>query len=249
MRLVAVDIGNSAAKVGLSGAEPDTWDSVTRWSQPREYSLAWTDPARWLICSVHRGRTEQLVRWIAAERPADQVRVLNWRDVPLRIDVRQPERVGLDRLCAALAAHRAAGRRPCVAIDAGTAVTIDAVSAEGTFLGGTIFLGVQGALDQLASATDALPRLDPPRDFSQIDPLGKSTDQAILSGTVLSLIGAISEIVHGISGKLDQPPEIFLTGGDAQWLRHGLRFPFRYSEHLVLDGVRAIECRLNPAQV
>lgn len=61
--------------------------------------------------------------------------------IPIETDVDEPEKVGVDRLLAALAAYRQV-KGACIVVDAGTAVTIDAVSADGVFQGGAIFPGL-----------------------------------------------------------------------------------------------------------
>ena len=63
-------------------------------------------------------------------------------DWGLRIDYDDPARIGVDRLAAAAAAHRAApAGQAVVVVDAGTALTVDAIDAEGTFRGGVIVPG------------------------------------------------------------------------------------------------------------
>jgi type III pantothenate kinase len=242
MKLVAVDIGNSAIK--WSVVERDSNGEVNRAGGPEEMQIDWDDRAVWWIASVNQIKCQDLKNWLAANRPLDRHRELNYRDIGLRIELPYPQRVGIDRLCAALAAQRRAPRHPCIVIDAGTAITIDAVSAEGTFLGGTIFLGPQGALDYLAQATDALPKLDLANMPRAIDGLGTSTELAMLNGVILSAAAGIDEIVRRQIEIVGEGTRVFITGGTALALHKYLRTECTSVEPLVLEGIATVARRL-----
>lgn len=244
MKHIAVDVGNSSIKAGVPGPTPGSWSKVYRWNQPRDFAIESDDPIAWLISSVNRPKYRQLVHWIETHRKQDRVHHLDWTYVPIKIQVAAPQFVGMDRLCAAVAARAHSGEQPCIVIDAGTAVTVDAISAGGAFLGGNIFVGLRGALDQLAQTTDALPRLETPTTPDDIDALGKTTAQAIQSGVVLSIVGGVSEIVRRMRKAFDAPAQILLTGGTAPLLKHFLEFETTLAEHLVLEGVFNVGKRL-----
>ncbi|HEY3246307.1 MAG TPA: type III pantothenate kinase, partial [Phycisphaerae bacterium] len=61
--------------------------------------------------------------------------------LPIPVQVRQPERVGVDRVCAAAAAFRRV-RAACTVVQFGSAITVDVVSDDGAFLGGAILPGL-----------------------------------------------------------------------------------------------------------
>ena len=244
MKQIAVDVGNSFIKVGLVPNSPGAWTTVYRWGNPQEFQLATDEPLAWLIASVNRPKDRQLTDWIKVHRVHDRIQQLDWTHVPLKIQVAAPQLVGMDRLCAAVAGHALAGKKPCIVVDAGTAITVDAVSGSGEFLGGSIFVGLRGALDQLAQSTDALPRLEIPTTPDNIDPFGKSTAQAMQSGVVLSIVGGISEIVGRMQAAFHQSALVVLTGGAAPLLKSLLKFDILLVEHLVLDGVVKMGQRL-----
>ncbi len=247
MKHIAVDVGNSSIKAGVPGPAPGSWDKVYRWSQPKDFSLPSDDPVGWLISSVNRPKYRQFVHWIETHRKQDRVHHLDWTYATIKIQVAAPQFVGMDRLCAAVAGHAIVGQKPCIVIDAGTAVTVDAVAAEGAFLGGNIFVGLRGALDQLAQTTDALPRLETPTTPDDIEAFGKSTAQAIQSGVVLSIVGGISEIVRRMQQVFGGSAQVILTGGTAPLMKHFLTFETNLVENLVLDGVLMIGNRLAKA--
>ena len=96
--------------------------------------------------------------------------------MPIRYD--NPREIGPDRLVNAVAGYEKLGG-PCVVVDFGTAVTHDVVSADGEYLGGVIFPGVEISLEALSDRAAALPRIElvEPRAL-----VGKSTVDAIRSG-------------------------------------------------------------------
>jgi type III pantothenate kinase len=200
-------------------------------------SLNGSRPALWLISSVHDERAEQIEDWLVTRRPRDRWRRLTAEDVPLSIAVDKPRLVGVDRLCAAVGARALARSRAAIIVDAGSAVTVDAVSAAGAFLGGTISLGIRGQLSQLAQSGSALPTVEWKQSTDSISALGKSTEQAMLAGTVLATAGGINQRVRQLAAQLEESPLVFLTGGDAPHLQPWLDFQYERRDDLVLSGI------------
>src|SRR5258707_3338212 len=167
LSLIAVDIGNSSTKLGWfrSGMSPGRLpvpdlvrDCATAEPLPDEVIRALPpDPARWRVASVQREGERQLSEWVLVNRSADDFKFLTYRDLPLEVRVEFPERVGLDRLAAALAAKAIRGTRPTIVVDAGTAITVDLVSADGAFEGGVILPGFRLTAQALAAGTNLLP--------------------------------------------------------------------------------------------
>jgi type III pantothenate kinase len=248
---VAVGIGNTTIKVGVSNAHspPDP----PHWSQRAEFPTDEFQPAslasflftrnasQWLVASVHRGAEQRLREWVQRERPGDEYRLLSYRDVPLKLDVESPERVGLDRLAAAAAANRL--RQPdraAVVVDAGTAITVNLVTSDGVFRGGVILPGFKLTARALAEGTDLLP-LVPPDPTTEPPVIGRSTDAAIRSGLYWGNVGAVRELVQRVSEGLAIPPQVSVTGGDAQRLAGYITADARFVPDLVLLGIAS--CR------
>jgi type III pantothenate kinase len=130
--------------------------------------------------------------------------------IPIRAEVDAPESVGVDRLLAALAAFRRA-RGACIVVDAGTAVTVDAVSADGAFQGGAIFPGMDMMAQALAEKTALLPRVIPHWVETTI---GKNTEEAILAGVAHAWQGGILYLMAGALAAVGEEAKVFLTGGE-----------------------------------
>jgi type III pantothenate kinase len=212
---------------------------------------AWSDEhiaaaATWLVSSVHRGAAEHLgaaVRALAVERAASwPLRNLTYRDVPLTIAVDAPDRLGIDRLLAALGAeHLRARERAAIIVDLGTAITVDLVTTEGAFAGGAILPGLSMSARALEEQTDALPHVaiegwrEPPT------PLGKATVPAIESGLFWGAVGAVRELVDQLSRGLAVPPDVFVTGGNARFVAEQLvasgALSVHHVPHLLLSGI------------
>ena len=155
--------------------------------------------------------------------------------MPIRID--NPREVGADRLVNAVAAFDRF-KTTCVIVDFGTAVTYDAVSAEGEYLGGIITPGVEISLDALAERAAKLPTVEMGEPRAVI---GKSTVEAIRSGVAYGFAGQVEGIVRRIREELDEELKVIATGGFSK-----VMFPFiresidAVDEFLTLTGLRLI---------
>jgi type III pantothenate kinase len=198
--------------------------------------------SQWLVASVQREAEGRLREWVSGQRPGDAYRRLSDRDMPLVIDVESPERVGLDRLAAAVAANRLRqSDRAAVVVDAGTAITVNLVTADGVFRGGVILPGFKLTAQALAEGTDLLPLVT---DYGLAEPppvIGRSTEGAIRSGLFWGNVGAVRELVARVARDLDRPPQVFVTGGDAQRLSGFITPDAQFVPDLVLIGIAA--CR------
>ena len=130
--------------------------------------------------------------------------------MPIRID--NPHELGADRLVNAVAAHERLGG-PCIAVDFGTAVNYDVVSADGEYLGGVIAPGVEISIDALTARGAKLPRIDLVQPRSVI---GKGTVEAIRSGIIFGFAAQVDGIVTRIRAELGGSAATIATGGLAE---------------------------------
>ena len=245
--LVVVDIGNSRVQMGLvSGLTPvgrPEWGRLENfptsdWSPAALANWLPSQPVAWRVASVHRPTEQRLAQWRAEARPLDHYHLLRVGDLPLKVDVEQPERVGMDRLVAAVAANRLRrADQAAIVVDAGTAVTVDVVSSDGVFRGGAILPGLRMMTRALATDTDLLPMVhvafadDPP------PVLGKSTEGAIRSGAFWGAVGAIRQIISRLPLELGRNAQLFVTGGDARILARLIDPLANFVPDMVLAGV------------
>jgi type III pantothenate kinase len=132
--------------------------------------------------------------------------------VPIRNAYASPATLGMDRLAAAVGAWSLKPDHDLLVVDAGTAVTFDFVSADGTYKGGNIAPGISLRLKSLHEHTGALPLVPARGDAPQF---GRDTETAIRSGVINGLRheldGYIAELASEYPSLL-----VFLTGGDAE---------------------------------
>lgn len=213
--VVAIDAGNSAAKIApvgagrvgpvlrLPGPPPDPVALAARIVEvggpAARVALvsvvpAWTDAVR--AACAHAG----LSLLVAARET-----------IPLPCALPVTARPGADRLLAAWAARELAGS-PVIVADLGTATTVDLVGPDGDFRGGAILPGAGLALGALARAAALLPEVPlaaPER------AAGRGTEEAIRAGVLLGQIGAIREIAARQTAELGLRERLPLiaTGG------------------------------------
>ena len=239
--ILVLDSGNSRLKWGLVG--PRGWLAFGAVPNAELAKLALRDwqnlsrPSRVLGVNVGgeaaRVRVEgQLARWrlpvewLTAGAAAGGV-VNHYA---------RPAQVGADRWASLVAARRRATADgllppPCIVVNAGTAVTVDALDADGVFRGGIILPGPRLMLQALADKTAAL-RV-PPGNF---DDFPTNTADALYTGALQAICGAIQQMRAKLRAD-DADVKCFLAGGAAQEIAPYLAGPVEVVDNLVLEGV------------
>ena len=154
--------------------------------------------------------------------------------MPIRYD--NPHEIGPDRLVNAVAGYEKVGG-PCVVVDFGTAVTYDFVSAAGEYLGGIIFPGVEISMEALTERAAALPKIElgTPRAL-----IGKTTIDAIRSGTVYGYAGMVDGILARLREELGAEMQALATGGLASAIVPFCDSIDEVDDLLTLTGLRLI---------
>ena len=242
---VLVDVGNTRIKwATLSGGE-----LVRQGSAVHRDSL---DAAVAALAAELPPRARIVAANVAGERMAERLRALvatrrgsslelvtpSAERFGVRCAYAQPSKLGVDRWVAVLAAYHAARGAAC-AIDAGTAVTFDAVDAAGSHLGGLILPSaplLAAALDRNTSNigdTAAAPAV-----ARGLELLGRNTDAAVGHAAWLALSAALDRAVATVERALGARPVVYLTGGDAEALCGWLETRVELRADLVLEGLK-----------
>lgn len=248
--VVAVDIGNSYIKAAvLTEAQipMGLHDTPVATFKPEDIGNAqWLDflggcpvETQWFLASVNQSSLDCVVQWLDSQTIPPQKTILNHQHISLDFSAVDVEQVGVDRLLSALGAMIASENSfPLVVVDIGTAVTIDAVTADGAFLGGVIMPGIYLSSIALANYTDRLPEVDV--NISNLaglpQPIGTCTEDAITGGLVWGLIGAIEAIVKQQQKILGPGAHLFVDGADTG-LVSKLPFDVSTMDHLCLRGI------------
>lgn len=145
-----------------------------------------------------------------------------------------PEQLGCDRWVALIAAwHRL--QRACLVVDVGTAMTVDALSARGEFLGGIIVPGPDSMRQALTGRTGTFSM--PLSSNFQNFPV--NTGNALYSGMIQALVGALERMYDQLSEYMGKQMvvEIIVTGGGAALLTPHIHIPRQTVDDLVLEGL------------
>ena len=245
MTFMAIDVGNTRLKWALyetphpaaallaQGAE--FLDHIDRLSD-----TAWARlpaPSRMLGCvvaghAVKRRVEEQMELWDA---PPQWV-VSSAREAGLTNGYDHPTRLGCDRWVAMIGARQrmlAQGpARPLVVVMVGTAVTVEAIDAEGRFLGGLILPGHGIMLRALESGTAGL---HVPTGEVRLFPT--NTSDALTSGGTYAIAGAVERMVQHIIAHCGAEPACMMTGGAGWKMAPSMTRPFELVDNLIFDGL------------
>jgi len=161
-------------------------------------------------------------------------------DTQLGIGIKypKPETVGADRLANAVALAHMHGA-PGIVIDFGTAVTFDIVDASPAYIGGVIAPGLRLMTDYLHERTALLPQVELKEPLAAI---GKSTEQAILSGAAIGYRSMVRGILEALRKEMGSPDRlrVVATGGDADWIAFGMAEIETVDADLTLHGLRLV---------
>ena len=150
---------------------------------------------------------------------------------------KQPRRMGVDRWVAMIGAW-AELQSACLVVDAGTAVTIDALDDDGCHLGGQILPGVALMAGALAQHTSDIPPTKPAAAgmYEGIAMFGQNTRAAVGSGALGAVTGAVERAIRTLRSNA-YDASLVLTGGDASRILTALDNSLLHRPHLVLHGL------------
>ncbi len=131
--------------------------------------------------------------------------------VPIKNKYKNPKQVGQDRLVCAYAALKLYSV-PAIVIDFGTAITFDAISQKGEYLGGIIVPGLRLSAESLFTKAALLPKIEIKKPKAII---GKDTQASILSGLYYGYGTLCKGMVSLLSKEFNSKPRIVVTGGHA----------------------------------
>ena len=134
--------------------------------------------------------------------------------LPIRLNYKTPATLGPDRIAAACGAWSLHPGEPTLVVDCGTCITLEYVSADGTYHGGAIMPGLGMKLQALHTFTAKLPLLDI-ASVQKAPVLGRSTEECIAAGTLGAAQMAVAAYVATLRG-VAPGLNVLLTGGDAE---------------------------------
>ena len=154
----------------------------------------------------------------------------------LKLKYGNPKEIGADIISAAIGAVARHPDRNLVIVDMGTAITLELVTREKEYLGGTIMPGLKISAEALSNQTAKLPSVE----IAKPDHIcGTTTTEAIQSGLYYGTAGAIKELCYLYEKNVfhGEKPFIIGTGGFAKGFNEYGLFNEVIPE-LVLFGVK-----------
>ena len=234
--LLLIDAGNTRIKwaVAEEGAAPGAWIASGAVTHADLNHL----PSSWQAYRIRRA----VVSNVAGATLRDQLQLMiptsavDWFASLAQLDgmrngYRNPSQLGCDRFAAALGARALAPGKALIVATCGTATTIDAVTADGRYLGGMILPGLGLMAASLAKNTAQLPQVQPGRPLAA--GFADNTDDAILSGCLAAQAGAIERAV-----ALHRAAACIVSGGAAPFIAPVLTAPHRMVDNIVLIGLQ-----------
>lgn len=181
-----------------------------------------------LACSVVPAVTEVLVNALG-----HRIKVISYRHLTEgALHYHTPNSLGMDRYLACFGAHALSGGKAVAVVDAGTATTIDLMTAKGAFEGGVIMPGIRLMEAGLREYAPALPQVN--RELPSVWP-PKSTTEALQWGITGSFLEAIKAHLDHFESY---SPRVWVTGGDADVVAQIRDRQLQYHPNLVLEGLR-----------
>jgi type III pantothenate kinase len=238
MKVLAIDAGNSRIKWG--------WFDGARWAAQGWVATAEAGKLAAALAGVQEADAV-VVANVAGEAARSAIEAaarplggpLRWvrgraRQCGIVSSYADPAQLGADRWAALIGAwHLVQG--PCAVVNAGTTLTVDALSGEGVFLGGCIVPGAELMRTALAGATAQLPLQD-----GKFAYFPDCTADAIMSGAINALAGAVERMLQYMERTCGAPPAVVLSGGAAPLIAPQLNAPVQLVDNLVLEGLLCI---------
>ncbi|RED98862.1 type III pantothenate kinase [Marinoscillum furvescens] len=232
-RNVAVDVGNSSAKVGVFENDALIRKEQVQFLKDLPKDL-FGKGHHWMFSSVAGAKD------LSSLMEGESYQVLDAATpLPIKVSYQTPNTLGVDRLAAAVGGCAHYPDRNLLVVDAGSCITYDLVTREGTFEGGVIAPGLLMRMRAMSEFTHALP--DIRSEWAQHFGAGAGkTTRACLAR------GAVDGIRHEIDGFIEQFSKdyndliVIMTGGDTVHFESILKAPIFADFDLVLKGLNRI---------
>jgi len=259
--LLALDIGNTNIVAGLFDRDSliNTWRLATR-RQCTGDEMAIFLKSTFELCDMNFSDVDGIVISSVvpsltpeAEKMAQKYFSCPWlivnsqTDIGLKNAYDNPREVGADRLVNGIAAW-SKYQKACVIADFGTATTVDAVSKDGTYLGGALAPGIHISANALFDAAAKLPRVERLELLeAPASALGKNTMHSVQAGIIFGYAGLVKELMSRCLEELNEPEIVTIaTGGLAEIIAPLVPQIQHIEPHLTLEGLRLIWQRNHP---
>lgn len=240
--IAAIDVGNSRVKIH----HDDVFLSFPydkEWKKNVQHHFRDHVSKRYVIglSSVNHKQTTAIVKVL--QRITSHL-VVNAHTLLMRnnalLSLTHIENAGIDRMLGAIGAMTT-HTPPLITVDCGTAVTVNAVSANRQFMGGVIFAGLNTQLFGLSKQTAAIQEM---KFTPSSESIGINTTQCLMAGVTYSVAGGIQQAVSAFAKKLQfKNYGVVITGGESEpisavLIEQGMKI--ENEPHLVTNGILSL---------
>ena len=252
--ILSIDIGNTSTTCGLFDGEKlvlqfrretnihSSSDEIGVFFRTvlKENGFDWREISKIGICSVVPAMNYSLMSACSKYMKHDPLLVQAGIKTGLKMKYSNRKEGGADLIAAAMGAVTIHPNRNTIIVDLGTATTLELISSDNEFLGGSILPGLKISIDALASGTAKLPSVEIAKPLGIY---GSSTTEAIQVGMYYGTAGSIKEICYQYQQKVfkGEKPFILGTGGFAKLFADYKLFDEIVPELVLLGVKRAIE--------
>lgn len=145
----------------------------------------------------------------------------------------EPRQLGADRWAALAAARAISPDRGAIIVDAGTAITVDCLTADGVHVGGVILPGVRLMRRALGEGTARIGSVG----GGEVNLKTHNTASAVATGTVLGAAAAVDRIVADYTALAGDNARLLMCGGEGELLCEHTATRFELIPDLVLRGL------------
>ena len=233
---LAIDIGNSNIKIGsFDRGEMNPTVIETNHSDLNNV-VEDLQPARIIVSSVSGSVNNSSFPFVAKYSAL----ILDYKTpVPFDISYETPETLGVDRLAAAAGAQVLNPDGVSMIIDVGTCITYDLLDAESIFQGGIISPGIHLRFKSMNDYTGNLPLISIEEPVPDLQTLGRTTRQAMISGVLNGIKGEMDSLIESYR-QLFPDLKVIMCGGDAKFFESSLKEAIFVAPELVLLGLNRI---------
>ncbi len=238
----SLDIGNSKTKLGIFkenilykiyNFDTDTFSFLSLTSSLRKHKIEFIGISS-VVKKFDLSFTESLNQINFKNKLIDSKPTL-----PIKLKIKNKTSLGSDRICSASYAYSYFKKKEnVICINAGTAITIDVILKDSSFIGGLILPGIHTQAESLSSMTSKLPLIKKFNDKVKL--IGDGTDSAIQSGILNITSFGIDSLVKKLESHYKRRFKIIVSGGTGKLLGKNLTVKHTFVENIVLKGIQLI---------
>ncbi|MFT5448431.1 MAG: type III pantothenate kinase [Gammaproteobacteria bacterium] len=244
--ILVADLGNSRIKWGRvaanarNGEALEEHEGIRYGEEGLDHTLesAWGEletPKAVVYCAVApEAVVSELVHYVSSRwhlRPHRLAPTHEAHGVVCAYD--EPRQLGADRWAALAGARAMCPNSGAIVVDAGTAITVDALSQDGVHIGGVIMPGVRLMRRALGEGTARIGSVG----GGEVNLETHNTASAVATGTVLGAASAVDRVVADYAARLGSNPRLLLTGGETPLVDGASTTTFEIVPDLVLRGL------------